>query len=75
MLRTWSAAFGVELVALTSDTLELRAARRPAGRDEAIDLALDQYLYCYDIVDQGTETVDVLAAMLLKSDYWFFWWD
>jgi len=51
------------------------AARIAATRDEALALALDQYVYCYDIVDQGTETVDALSAVLECSDYWFFWWD
>lgn len=64
-----------ELIALTADTVELRVSRRPANRDEALALALDQYVYCYDIVDQGTETVDALSAVLECSDYWIFWWD
>ena len=40
-----------------------------------LDLALEQYAYCNDIVDQGVETVGRLADGLAKSSYWYFWWD
>jgi hypothetical protein len=38
-------------------------------------IALQQFAYCPDIVLQGTETIDRLAAGLLEARYWFFWWD
>jgi hypothetical protein len=28
-----------------------------------------------DIVDQGCESISNLAATLLNSPYWYFWWD
>ncbi len=73
--RAWQVGNGAELIVLTGDTVEFRVARPPASRAAALALALDQYVYCYDIVDQGTETVDALAAVLEASDFWFFWWD
>ncbi|MFO1520543.1 MAG: DUF4253 domain-containing protein [Kiritimatiellia bacterium] len=42
-------------------------ARRPDGRDPVY--------YAPDIVQQGTETLSRLAAILLVSDFWYFWWD
>lgn len=33
------------------------------------------YALCADIVDQGTESIEALAAQLLVSNSWFFWWD
>jgi hypothetical protein len=74
-LRSWHQRYGVELVGLSSDVMNLRATRRPATRSEAIALAREQYLYCEDIVDQGTETLAPLAATLMADDWWFFWWD
>ena len=51
-------------------------AARPVGtQEQAIELALEQYAYCPDIVLQGTETVERLAAEILVAQYWFFWWD
>jgi hypothetical protein len=74
-IRYWNEKYGAELVAITDDVVEMYVARPPASRDEAINLALEQYAYCSDIVDQGTETVDRLAAEILGQPRWFFWWD
>ena len=74
-LRCWHADFGAELVSLGGDVLELRVAQRPADREEALRLAREHYIYCNDIVDQGTENLSMLAAVLMASDWWFFWWD
>jgi hypothetical protein len=74
-LRAWRDRFGAELVGLAFDTMNLRVARRPQTRPEALDIAREQYLYCSDIVDQGVGTLSALAATLMASDWWFFWWD
>ena len=71
----WNALYGAEIVCFSSDTLECRVDRQPANREQALALAREQYLYCPDIVDQGTGTIQALAAGLLASDGWFFWWD
>jgi len=34
-----------------------------------------QYVYCSDIVDHEVETLNALAAVLMGSDRWYFWWD
>src|SRR6267143_993922 len=71
----WNERYGAENVCLSSDILEIRANRRPANREEALALAREHYLYCKDIVEQGTGTIQELAAGLMASDAWFFWWD
>jgi hypothetical protein len=58
-----------------ADTVELRVRRRPGSRDEALALAREHYAYCNDTVDQGTKDMATLAANLMGSDWWFFWWD
>jgi len=75
LLRQWKQRYGAELVGLSGDVLNLRAARRPTTRDAALALAREQYLYCPDIVDQGVGALRPLAASLMESDWWFFWWD
>jgi hypothetical protein len=75
MLRSWHDRYGAELVSMGADTVELRVTRRPASRDEALALAREHYAYCSDTVDQGTQDLATLAAMLMASDWWFFWWD
>lgn len=75
VLRDWKRRYGVELVGIDGDTINLRAARRPISRDAALALAREQFFYCPDIVHQGTGTLAPLAAGLMASDWWFFWWD
>jgi len=74
-LRAWRDAYGLELIGMSFDTMDLRAAKRPATREDALALAREQYAYCTDIIDQGTQTYSVLAASLMSDDWWFFWWD
>lgn len=75
MLRDWNRRYGAEVVGLSGDTLNLRVAKRPTSRDEALALAHEQYFYCEDLIVQGTETFGALAGALMVSDWWFFWWD
>lgn len=74
-LRSWRERYGAELIGLSGDVMNLRIERHPTTRQEAIDLAREQFLYCEDIVSQGTETLAPLAAMLMQDPWWFFWWD
>jgi hypothetical protein len=74
-LRSWGERFGAELVGVNGDTMNIQVSRRPADREEALSLAREHYRYCPDIVDQGVGSIAALAAMLLDSDWWFFWWD
>jgi hypothetical protein len=74
-LKRWHERWGAELVALGSDTLELAVLRPVLDREEALILADEQFLYCFDLIVQGAETLDRLAALLLRSTSWLFWWD
>ena len=74
-LRHWHERFAVELIGIDGATLNLRAARRPADRTAALALAREQYRYCPDIVEQGVGNLSALAATLMISDWWYFWWD
>lgn len=74
-LRHWSNKWGARIMALTSDTMEVRVSRTPETRKAALELAREHYDYCNDIVDQGTGSLANLAHGLMFSDLWFFWWD
>lgn len=75
VLRYWHERYGAEVYSLTGDVLECIVARPPTTQAAALELAREQFLFCADIVHQGTESIEVLAATLLNSDVWFFWWD
>lgn len=74
-LKKWHELYGAELVCLSGDTLEVRLKKRPESRSAAMKLAEELYFYCPDLIDQGTGTKSNLAAALLESDWWSFWWD
>jgi hypothetical protein len=73
--RSWRDRFGAEITGMSGDTVECVVRNPPRDRKAALDLAWEQYWYCTDIVDQGCESISNLAATLLNSPYWFFWWD
>ena len=75
MMKHWYEAYGAELVSLSGDTLEMKVLRPPSNREFALELAREQFIYCDDIVTQGTQTIENLAASLLNGTVWFFWWD
>ena len=74
-LRSWRERFGAELVGLSHDVMNVRVQSRPPTREAALELAREQYVYCSDIVDQGVQSLSALAAVLMESDWWYFWWD
>lgn len=73
--REWAEQYGARLIINTPNVIEYEIASPVGSREEALLLAAQQYRYCRDIVRQGTGTIDTLAAMLLGSRYWLFWWD
>lgn len=75
MMKHWAEAYGAEPLGMARDRVEMVVRRPPRDRAGAVDRALEQYAYCNDVVDQGTETLDALAAGLLQGSAWYFWWD
>ncbi len=75
LFKFWGEQYGAEVVGIAGDVVEMKVARPPTAREDALVLAAEQYLYCEDIVTQGTETLQRLAAGLLGGTVWFFWWD
>lgn len=75
LMRFWQRCFDAEVLGITRDVVEMRVGHPPSNKVDALKLAKQQYLYCQDIVDQGTQTLESLAAGLLNGTSWFFWWD
>jgi len=73
--RYWHEKHGAEVACLSGDVVECLVSRPPSDQESADRLAREQYVYCPDIVWQGVQTVSNLSKMLLKSGYWYFWWD
>ena len=73
--RNWQTEFGAQIVGVSGDVIECVVTNPPRDPSSAIELAWQQYWYCSDIVEQGCGSVSNLAATLLNSPYWYFWWD
>jgi hypothetical protein len=71
----WHKRFGTEVMSLAYDRIYLEVAQRPRSKQATLDLAREQYVYCPDTVEQGTQSIGALAGMLSKSKHWYFWWD
>ncbi len=75
VLRYWAEKYGIEIYAITEDVVECAVERPPVTKEAALALAHEQFLFCSDIVLQGTETIELLAAGLQNAEAWYFWWD
>ncbi|HEX3356756.1 MAG TPA: DUF4253 domain-containing protein [Tepidisphaeraceae bacterium] len=73
--KYWQQQYDAVIVAATHDVVEMKVRRPPMTREAAMKLAKEQFIYCQDIVEQGTQTLSRLAAGLLNGSAWFFWWD
>ena len=72
--KYWFEKYGAVPAVISHDVLEF-AAQPVRDRSAAIGLALEQYAFCNDIIDQGFQELCVLADTLTKSSVWSFWWD
>ncbi len=72
--KYWFEKYGAIPAVITHDVLEFDLPEAIA-KDVAMEVALEQYVFCEDIVSQGTETVGALADTLWRSKHWYFWWD
>lgn len=74
--KHWQERYGAVPAGMSHDELEFLLSR-PAAEDTAMELALEQYAFCPDRVEQcgEDESVGTLADSLTKSTVWYFWWD
>lgn len=75
VLRYWHDKYGAKLRTFSRDVMELEVAHPPQSRDQALDLAKQQFGFCHDIVYQGAGALRPLASGLEHADHWYFWWD
>ena len=74
--KYWFEQHGAVPAAMSHDELEFLLPA-PVSEEKAMDVAVEQYGFCPDIVDQEQDdpTVGNLADVLRQSTVWYFWWD
>ena len=72
--RRWYEKYGAVPMIMGEDILEFNL-KKAVPKEDLMELALEHYAYCSDIVDQGTVTVGTLAGVLGVNRRWTFWWD
>ncbi len=75
MFHRWFERYRAQVTTITHDIIEFSVARPPQTKAEARALALEQFVYCGDIVQQGVGTLGNLTVGLVKARNWYFWWD
>jgi len=75
VLREWHKEYNARPVCITGDVLECVVVNRPQTEADSLRLAAEQWIFCEDIVGQGTQSVRKLAMEIWRSPNWFFWWD
>jgi hypothetical protein len=74
VLRSWEDRFGARLIDVGFADLRLFVERPPRTREAALRLAAEQVHLADDCID-GCRNVRRIAARLLNSPVWTFWWD
>ncbi len=75
VLRSWEERFGVRLVALGFNTMELSVAAPPVTAAHALRVAAEHWTFCPDAVFQGPGTLEDYAEQIIGQNFWSFWWD
>lgn len=72
IIRDFHSKYDLQLIGASGDLCEFRIGTAPHDRD---DLAEEVDEVCPGAVDQGTGSVEELAAEIRASKTLYFWWD
>jgi len=75
VLRSWEARFGARLLRVGFAEFSVLAQRPPRTLAAAQHLAAEHWAFCHEFGGTGLRDVRGIAASLLTSPIWTFWWD
>ncbi len=76
VVRDWEDRFGVRVVRVGFDVLELSVAAPPRTLEQALRVAAEHSAFCPDNVWQSeAPSLREYAEELVGADTWSFWWD
>ena len=73
--KYWYEKYGAVPAVVTCDEIEFYVENPVQTLEEAKNLAVEHYIFCYDIVAQCYGTFEKLVDALYKNIQWYFWWD
>ena len=73
--KYWYEKYGAVPAVVTYDEIEFYVENPVQTLEEAKNLAVEHYIFCYDIVAQCYGTFEKLVDALYKNIQWYFWWD
>lgn len=75
VLRSWEERFGVRLVRVGFNTLDLSVAAPPVTTGHALHVAAEHWAFCPDNIGQGPGDLYGYAEQIIGRNSWSFWWD
>ena len=73
VLRFWHESYGADLVSLGLDWFECLVDHPPNDARGAFELAVQQYAYCPNLMDNLVPAIGALAATLFGRHWYFDW--
>lgn len=72
--KSWCQRYGAEIISASNNIIEMRVNNPPKTRDDSLNVAREQFIYCNDLIHLKFKTLSALAATLIDAPYWSFWW-
>ena len=72
--KHWYEKYGAYPICIGPDTIQFKIDNK-IKKEEIEQLALEQYLYCGNIIWQGFESLNNLKTSIGNLCLWYFWWD
>lgn len=73
VLHFWHEVYGADLLSLGMERMECLVARPPDDARGAFELAVQQYAYCPNLMDNLVPAIGALAATLFGRHWYFDW--
>jgi Domain of unknown function (DUF4253) len=75
VVRSWEERFGVRVVGLGFNTLDVSVAAPPVTTRHAQQVAAEHWAFCPETIFQGPGTLTGYAEQIKGKNWWSFWWD
>lgn len=75
MVRSWERRFGVRMLRLGPDRLDLSVAAPPQDAEHAAAVAAEHWTFCPDRIVQETGSIGAYAQEIRGRRSWSFWWE